>query len=184
MLTELQIANNALHLLGSERISSLSYNNKRAKVLNDLLPAVRQEVLESYPWDFALIREKITENGNTPAFEWTYEFDLPADFLSIHQEYNDEEYKEESDKILANAATLSIIYIKNITDHSLFSATFDKALYTRLAAEASYTITQDKSLKAGLLEESEFFKDRSQSYNAKRSTPEDYDFDYFNDSRL
>lgn len=184
MLTDLQVANLALNRLGCGRISSLADQSKQARIMNDLVQITRYQLLESHPWDFAIKRAAVTNNGNTPAFEFTYEFDKPLDMLRVLSEYEEEDYFVEGDTILADAETLYLRYIFKLEDHQLFSPTFDKAFYLHLAAEASYSLTNDKALKQQLIEEAELYVERSMSYNSQGSTPKDYQFDAFLDPRL
>lgn len=152
--------------------------------MDSLVESVRYQLLESHPWDFALKRATIANNGNTPAFEFEYEFDKPLDMLRITSEYNEEDYFVEGDTILANAETLYLRYIYKEEDPEKFSPTFDKAYYLFLAAEASYSLTNDKALKQQLIEEAELYVERSMSYNSQGSTPKNYEFDAFLDPRL
>jgi len=137
MLTDLEIVNNALGRLGVERIASLSDNNKRAKLANDFLESTRKYTLEMTPWDFALKRVELSSSG-TPAFEFTHEFDLPADHLKIVSEYNEEEYFVEGDKILANTDTLLIKYIYEIDE--VLSTSFRDGIfsYTKQCTPGSF----------------------------------------------
>jgi hypothetical protein len=184
MLTDLEVANLALNRLGCGRISSLAEQSKAGRVMNDLVQITRYNLLESHIWDFATKRAAVSNNGNTPAFEFEYEFDRPLDMLRIVSEYNEEKYYVEGDTILANVETLYLRYVFKLEDHQVFSPTFDKAFYLHLAAEASYSLTNDKALKQQLVEEAEFYVERAMSYNSSGSSPRDYEFDIFTDSRL
>lgn len=66
MATKIQIYNAALRLLSIARITSAEQtaeSNEQARVLNDLYEMVRDEVLASHPWNFAIKRATLTELG-------------------------------------------------------------------------------------------------------------------------
>jgi len=64
-MTELELANMALHLVGAEKIDALSDNTKRAILMNDLMSPIRKEVLELGKWTFA--RKRVKLGGRTTA---------------------------------------------------------------------------------------------------------------------
>lgn len=183
MLTDLQIANNALGRLGCERISSLEDNSKRARLVNDFLASSKKVTLEMGPWDFATKRETLTATG-VPAFEYTHSFCKPDNLIFIVKEYNDEEYKVEGSDILANAQKLLLIYVYDIDEKVKRTPNFDKAWYLNLASEMAYSLTQNNSLKDSLMAEAELLAPRAMSYNAKGSTPTEYTIDTFINTRL
>lgn len=183
MLTDLEISNLALGHLGCERIASLADDNKRARLCNEFLNLSRKHTLELGHWDFATKRASLASTG-TPAFEWTYEFDLPADLIHIISEYEEAEYKIEGNKILSDAPTLKLKYIYEIDEDDKRSATFDSAWSYLLAHYMSYSLTQNLALKDRLLNDAETLAAKSMSRNSARSTPESYEFDVFTTSRL
>ncbi len=184
MLTDLEIANLALGHLGCQRISSLADDNNRAKILSDFLQVSRDYTLEMTPWDFAIKRVALTANGNTPAFEWTQEFDEPTDLIKIVSEYEDNPYYRENGKILSDASTLKLKYIYRIDEDVQRTATFDMAWSLILASMVCYSLTQNASLKAQLLQDAQDKVSTSMSLNAIGSSPMDYSFDVFTNERL
>jgi hypothetical protein len=59
----------------------------------------------------------------------------------------DADWKVEGGKLLCNYSSVSIKYIKQVTDTSLYSAYFVETLACALAAAVAYTLTQSTSLK-------------------------------------
>lgn len=184
MANKIQIINLALRRLGCEPISSLSENNKRAKVMNDIYELARKDSLEEHPWPFAIKRATLTAEASTPAFEYKYQFKKPTDFLRAISEYNEETYKEEGSKLLADVDTLSLVYIYYNDDEDSYSASFTRSFYLRLAEEGCYSLSQDKSLKDQIQKEREDILAKARSYAAQGSSPQEYDFDFFTDVRL
>lgn len=182
-MTDLEIANLALDHLGCQSISSLADDNNRAKLATRLLQIARDYTLEMNSWDFATKRVTLTANGNTPAFEWTQEFDEPTDLIRIISEYNEAEYKRENGKILSDASTLKLKYTYRIDEDVPRTATFDIAWSYILAHFMCYSLTQNNALKAQLLAEATEKVNLSMSLNAMGSSPDNYEFDTFTDSR-
>jgi len=147
MVSKTNICNISLRRLGCEPISSLSDNNKRAKVYNDLYDITRRDVLEAFPWPFAKGRVKLTAVV-TPAvpFGFSNEFTLPNDYIIAIKEFKGVEYLREGNFLLSDATELSLIYTKNIIDEDLFTPLFTKVFYLTLAIEASYAMTNDIKL--------------------------------------
>jgi len=184
MATETQIVNFALRRLGCEPVGSISDDNKRAKVMNDLYDMARQSALGSYPWKFANTRALLTDNGNTPAFEYSYEFDLPADYLKAVREYNDTEFVREGDVLLCDSDELRLLYTQDIADETLFSAVFAKYMALVLAVDGSYALVQDKKLKTDIEAEMMRILDDARFNDSTESKAEDYEINDFTDVRL
>lgn len=183
MATSVSICNIALQRLGVESISSLFDDNNRAKVMNNIYNEVRKQVLKSSRWVFAIKRATIAANAVTPAFGFSYYFDLPTDYIIAIDEYNDETIQREGDYIACDADSIQLRYIYDVEDTTKFSPEFIKILYLSLAVEASYSLIQDKALKSQLDKELEKALSDARFDNAKESTPEEFEIDTFIDVR-
>lgn len=182
-VTEVQLVNMALHRLGVERISSLSDNNKRAVVMNDLYPLVRDELLESGFWNFAMKRVELVKDVTAPDFGWKASYALPSDYIRMYNissstskggfgnlpEYfpvgfnTDPDFVIEGDKLLTDLSKVYCIYASRETDPDVFSAGFRKALYLKLAAEAAYSLVQDRNLSESLTNEAQLWLEEVRS---------------------
>jgi len=183
--TNEDICNSALTKLGADIITSLSDNTRRAKLCNQQFAKVRDRLLRSHPWNFAIKRVSLTANGNTPAFEYEQEFDLPADYLrGIREEDKSIDWKIEGQKLVANQESFNLVYIAQITDPTEFDASFDELLATELAYELAYPLVQSNSLKRELKEELNDLKRDVRSFDAQEGQPEDYETNVFTGSRL
>ena len=146
--SETEICNSALIKIGGKRIVNLSENSKEARLCKELYPLKRDETLEAHPWKFAMARTALAKTSNTPVFGYDSEFQLPTDCLRIilTNLLDLSQWTREGDKLLANDTTVSILYIKAITDVSRFSKTFTEALANLLASELAYPIAQSTNL--------------------------------------
>lgn len=160
MASVIQIANRALTKLGSARIISLDDDNKQARAVKSCYEDLRDDELRSHRWSFAMKRLSLAADAEAPAYGFSYQYTLPADFLRLDL-VNDEfpavvmdnyigsetnEYTIEGNKILANiAAPLKIRYIARIDDPGQYDILFREALSCRIAAELCEDLTQNNA---------------------------------------
>jgi len=185
MASSVEICNLALYLVGSERISSLSENTKRAKICNDLYVIVRDSFLGSHPWNFAVRRVELAKTATTPEFGFEYEYQLPADILRVLTlEHDDILYRIEGDKLLSNEATMKIEYVAKEEDTSKYPSYFIDAFSAKLAVRLSYPLVQSNELKTELRDHAkELFRD-ARLYDAQEGSPRDLMKTEWTDSRF
>lgn len=172
-----QIANAALRRLGVEKISSIDDDNKRATLLKDLYPLVRNELLESGFWNFSMKRIQLSKLGDSPDFGWSNAFALPSDYIRMYRisgskfkggsghlpEFfatgfsDNPAFAIEGDKLLTDISDVFCVYSSRVTDTSQFTAGFTKALYLKLASECAYSLTQDRALTDQLAQEAQMW---------------------------
>lgn len=157
MASKTEISNRALSKLGSQRVTNVETENvKRARVINAMYDEVRDAVLQAYPWNFAIKRTSLSPDGDAPAYEYTYAYTIPSDFLGLIDIYENPDYSFENGKILTNEGTvLYIRYIAQITSTGSYSPVFVEAFATRLAYEACEELTQSNTKKQVLLQQYE-----------------------------
>lgn len=134
--SDVKICNEALTHLGQEEIGSLTENNNNARACLQVYEPTRDEVLRVFPWNFALKRKSLARLSETPAFGFSYYFQLPTDCLRVlGMEYSDYVFKIEGDRLLCNYDSAKILYIKRVTDPNLFDSIFIAALALRIATK-------------------------------------------------
>jgi hypothetical protein len=148
-----QIQNSALIKLGAEQITVDTENNTRARLVRERFPVVRDRLLRSHPWNFAIDFISLAAISPTPSniFSYSYVYQLPSDCLRVLETSlgYDEEWEEISGKQIAcNSDTLKIKYLKKITDVSKYDDNFAEVLAWDLAHDICYALTQSKDLKA------------------------------------
>lgn len=159
-----QIVNSALILIGAEPINSLSDTSKSAKIANRMYDLLRKEVLLSHPWNFAVARKELSATVNTPEYDYAYEYTLPSDVLRvldtnlpIGEPWEIGLNPATGDKVLmTDSSSIKIKYIKDLTDTTLFTPTFEQALAARMAAHFAYSLVQSASLQQNMYA---FYKD-------------------------
>jgi hypothetical protein len=181
MATDVDICNSALIYLGVEQIGALNETTKQAVLCNLKYPKVKTRLLKQHPWNFTIKRDTLTDNGNSPDHEFGFEFDMPANclrILQVYDYYDDYGYRIESNKILANTATLKVKYIEDVAE-SEFPEDFAELLALELAIDLSYFLVQSEPVRAGLRQlHAERLRD-CRSIDAQEGTPEDPNADEF-----
>ena len=158
-VSEVQICNLALLKFGDITISSITNpTNKEERSCKVLYPLMRDLMLFSYPWNFAMTRADISAKISTaPAFQWDYSYTIPVDCLRVWQLYStDDDWQVEGNELLTNKdSEIYIRYIKKIETSGTFSMGFVNCLALKLAAELAAKISGDAKKRLSLIEELE-----------------------------
>jgi len=184
-VSEVSICNSALTKVGNTQyISSLVENNKAAKICNQQYEFIRDMVLAGGLWTFAIKRVSLAQVATSPAFEYTYQYQLPSDFLTDVEVSPDQvDYVIESDKLLTYSDTLSLRYVYRNEDPTHWSPEFVEAFATRLAVELAYPLVQSVTLKKELMEEYKLLIGDARTFNAQKGRPKSLQEDTFLNSR-
>jgi hypothetical protein len=187
--SEVEICNSALNKLGAETIISFLDATKNARLCRAQYPLLRDELLRSHPWNFAISRVELAQNSSsTPEFEFNYEYIIPQDVLRIlRTDLNqvpvgpiEQKWKIETNVagnriLVTDAESVKIVYIKKITDVSLFDANFVDALAWRIAADLAYPIVQSTSLMQQMFQIYEQRLGQARSFDAMEGSLEQVD---------
>lgn len=176
MASDVEIVNMAFVPMGVDRIESFIEETEPAKKANALYWGIRDEELSNHTWSFAIERKAIAQTTNTPAFEFSKEFQIPIDCLRVLRiDSSNYKFKVEGDKILTDYGTPSILYIKKITDPTKFSQQFVNVLVSRLKYELAIALTGSKTLLATLYDVYARAKATAYAIDSQGSgTPESY----------
>lgn len=152
-----RIVNRAAVRLGSARqISSIDEQSPLATAARAVLDDVRDELLASHPWNFAVRRALCAEVPDVGNAEYKRGFEKPADCLRWLPNRPDvDPYAdiviEEDGVLLSNAsAPLAIRYIARIEDPSKWSPGFNAAMAAQIALEVSPILTGEDGLSRKL----------------------------------
>jgi len=148
--TKLTICNDALIMLGGSPMASLSDGEDKAMIADRLYDDIRDSLLTAYPWTFALKKVQLAQTGDTPANEWTYEYQLPINRLgpiravftssaagAMPLRHGWEVYE---DKLLTDETTIYVDYLFR-PNESAFPEYFVHLLKHALAAEFAGPLT-------------------------------------------
>jgi hypothetical protein len=160
MADEVGICNAALQLIKhSKVITSLEQGTKEANACEVIFTEMRDALLEMHNWNFASERVKLGQLSTTPAFGWTYEYQLPADFIRVVKvsdnvdERGKTPYKLEKGKVRADAEDIYLRYVTREEDPNLMPATFRLALSKLLASRLAVSLSQSASLSKEMYEQ-------------------------------
>ena len=149
MASEVDIINSAMNMIGASNIIARDEDSKAARVSNQRYDSIRDAVLRAHPWNCAVTRRSLAPDSETVAFDWDYQFTLPADpycLRVLRLDYLDIEFRVEGRKIVTNEQSINLIYIARVTDPNTYDTLLQEAIAARLAADVSFTLSQSTSL--------------------------------------
>jgi hypothetical protein len=151
-ISETNIKNAALALIGADTITSPTDTSKEGKFSKELYPLAVRETFD-YPinWAFAESRTELTQLTDAPDFGYDYQYELPSkcrrvvalvdeDGDEVEYEWRREVYVKisgnreiEYDVFLTAQNEAFIKYIRERSDPNKWPGYFTKMVYTRLA---------------------------------------------------
>lgn len=149
MATKTEICNQALVLIGSTFLSDFATDTSKAGQYCRLFyDTTVDELLEMYPWDFALKRKLLTTPlQDVPLWEFDHAYQLPEDCLDVLEtDLQDEVWKQEGRLFLSNNDSVSIIYLARVEDTSLYSTMFRQTLIYLMAAKLAVPVARSDKL--------------------------------------
>lgn len=184
--SEVAIVNSALIKIGVEPIASLAENSRAAILANHQYSKIRDKLLYSHPWNFAIKRAELVVTVTEPVYEFAYEYTLPVDCLRVFEtQYGPSQdfYQVEAGKLYSNYSDLFIKYIAKITDTTKFSPMFDELLAIDLAIDLEFALLQSNSYKNTLLEERKEILRDARSFDAQENPSYPFQEDVFLNAR-
>ena len=184
MAAKIDIVNSALVMLGQDVLTSLSDDSRKARICSQRIDKVLRAVLRAYPWNCAVKRTNLAALTSTPAYGYTYEYQLPTDCLRVLEVQDGPEFRIEGRKILTDAsAPLYIAYLAEV-DVSEYDPLLEDAAAARLAADVAYPLTNDKGLADRMYALYQAKLSEAQGIDAQEGTPVTYQFEGWIESRL
>jgi hypothetical protein len=148
--TAVSICSNALLLLGDNPISSFDDSSDRARMASNLFEPARDYVLRRHPWNCAIKRVTLSPDATAPAFDWGYQFTLPADFLkvlSIGERDAEGEFRIEGRKLLCDDNPLLLRYVFKNDNVGSWDPGLVWAMTSVMKALFAYPITQSTTME-------------------------------------
>lgn len=152
--SDVAIVNLAFDYVGESPATSIDDDRpivRRAKAQYGLR---RDILLRAQPWRFAMARASLAALGSTPAFGWSYEYQMPVAAIRVmplteNGEWDGTEipHRFEGRKILTNkAAPLLVRYVSNTVTETDFDPMFTNLFALSLAHALAYKMTHKRSL--------------------------------------
>jgi hypothetical protein len=173
--TSVSICSNALLMLGDKPIASFSEDQDRARLASNLWEHVRDHVLRSHPWNCAIKRETLAPDVTAPAFDWPYQFSLPADFLkalSIGEMGREGEFRIEGRKLLCDDNPCFLRYIFKNDNPGTYDPMLVEVMTAEMAHRMAYAITQSASLVDTMASKAAQLMRRARAVDGQDDTPE------------
>lgn len=187
MASSTEICNSALIKLGMEPITSLDDDNKQARLCKEQYPKIRDKLLNSHYWNFAMKRQEMAVvSSSPPIFGFSIKYQLPTDTLRVmHLNQKSARFKVEQNRFLhTNLSGAQIIYIAREEDVSKYSPTFSELLALELAIDLSTALVQSRTVKADLREQHKTALRDARSIDGQEGTNDELMSDVWINARL
>lgn len=153
MSSDIDMASNALILLGDNPISSFTESGFGATAASNLYSTTYRAILASHPWSFALKEQYLSRLSQTPDDEtgFTYAYQMPTDLIRVWEVMDYGDYEIVGSLLYSNQSTLLMRYVYEIEETQLPPHVVEAIEY-QLAAKFAPFVTEDAGL-AGLYEQ-------------------------------
>jgi hypothetical protein len=147
MASDIDIASNALQLIGDLPINSFDDPGAGAAVAKALYSDTLLAMLTRTYWTFTLKKQTLNRLSSTPLNEYQYEFQIPTDAIKILKVYPRSNYKIYQDRIYTQQSSLDIDYVFK-PDTSLLPPHFVLAFTYKLASDFALAVTDSENKNA------------------------------------
>ncbi len=153
MPSSIDIASNALLLIGDNPISSFDDPGAGAQAAANLYPETKKRLLSEHPWSFALKQQRLNKLSQKPdeLTNFNSAFQLPTDLIRIWDMQIRTDYILIGNLLYSNQEELLATYIFDVDEVNL-PPHFVKSLEYALASDFAISVTEDTT-KAGLYEQ-------------------------------
>ena len=175
MASPVSICSNALLMLGAQTINSLEEATDRARMASNLYASTRDSVQRSHPWNCCIKRVALSPDVTPPAFDWSFQFTLPPDYLktlSVGETGLEDEFRIERGKLLSNNDPCLLRYIAKNAQEQTWDPMLVKGMELAMAAAMAYGITKSAALRDSMRQELEMHMKRARSVDGQDDTPE------------
>lgn len=142
MTTDIDMASNALVLIGDDPINSLSEDVAAA----NLYSSTYEHVLSEHPWSFALKEQYLSRLSQSPDREtgYAYAFQMPTDLIRLWAIMPTSNYRIVGGQLYSNTNKLLARYVYKAPE-TLLPAHFAKTMEYKLAADFSMSVAEDEN---------------------------------------
>jgi len=147
MASDIDIASNALQMIGAGSISSFDDPGAGAAVAKALYEPLLEALLTDTYWRFAMKKQSLNQLSQEPLNELKFAYQIPTDSLKVERVYPRIWYKIYRDLIYTDATSIKIDYVFR-PETSLLPSYFVLAFTYHLASEFSLSVTDDDKKNA------------------------------------
>ena len=186
-LTTLDVANGALIKLGvADPIVSLDDETKPARLCKNRIEPCKRALLRYHPWNFAIKRVTLANLADEPAFGYTYQAQLPSDFLRVVQvDDRRTSYRIEGGKLLSHETAIELRYVYDFgSNYSAADPLFIECLSLWLANDIALALTQDSAIKDRAAQELQMALSKARFVDATEEPAEELRADGWDNARV
>ena len=144
------LCNMALTKLGAKTISNIDTDTTANAVkCRALYETIRDSLLRSFTWTFAIERAELAQLAETPEYEYDYCYSLPTApyCLRILEMETDDNFEIEGRILLTNGKECKVKYLARVTNPIKLDSLFVILYVDALAARLAISISNSKTLK-------------------------------------
>ena len=159
MASTVSICNQAINLVGGNRIAAIGEGSDESDACQDVYEDLRDFVLEGADWTFATKRYILLPEAGTPDWGYNYQFTKTPEILRVinisdnPDKLNGEsnlDWRMEDNLIMTDATKIYIKAVRRVEDPSKFSAGFVQSFVYKIASHLSIPIAGSRSLMADM----------------------------------
>lgn len=144
MASDIDMASNALQMIGADPISDFDEPGAGAAVAKALFETLLISLLTDGYWGFATKKQSLNRLSQEPLNEFQFVFQIPTDSLKVKRVYPRINYNIYRDLIYTNASEIDIDYIFR-PETTLLPSYFVLAFTYMLASEFSLSVTDNEN---------------------------------------
>jgi hypothetical protein len=191
MASRVQVANRALQKCGiSKRLNEYDEDTQQGRAIRACYEMLVETELQRNLWTFATARVQLGADTETPVFDYTFQFQLPADFLRLAPRFPKEstlrdDWQIEGRKILSNdGGPLDVRYVRSGIDEEQWHPLFREGIAARVAHEIIMELKASQAKKDQLATEYVKFMADARRANAIEHGPIQSAIDQWETTRL
>ena len=182
MPSETDVINVALRMIGATAVSVRTDGSTNGNIVDDIYDDIRDGLLRSHNWNFAIKRVELAKLATEPAFQFDSAYSLPSDWLRTVSVHTNNEgvgtvlYRMELvagvRAIVVNSEDLFMRYVSAITDTNLMTADFRTVLEATLAGALALPITSSNTMAENFTKRADGLLARAKAIDAQGAFPE------------
>ena len=191
MGSKVDLANEALLLLGANTITSFTDNDSNAVLDNRFCDSERDALLRSHRWNCAVTTANLASLDGTPIIDWEYKFTLPTDpyclrVLDVRTVTGDIklDFAVQGRELLTEETAVDITYIQRLIDTMLYDSLLYQALVFRMAWKLSFPITRSSGVMQQMAQLYDAVVRDARAVDSQEGTPETIETETLTDLRL
>jgi len=173
-MTDVQICNVGLAMLGLKRISSLTSDQREAVACNLHYQSSVNEILAEHEWGFAKKRATLAQSADTNLTGYDYLYTLPSDMVRLIALDEDgelvTEYAVEGGKVAADSETLRALYVAEVSDPNRFPPQVARTISMLLAYNLAIEFQQSRSLSSDMYTQYRMNLERARQIEQQQET--------------